>query len=1007
MIFLLLGTLPLVARAGAPPLSFQRAVLPVAGVQQVLLPPTAAVLELLADAKAGNTSPLRFAVPREVALTPANSGTWEEVAGGRLWRLRVVSSQATDLNFGFARFWLPEGATLHISAESEPYFQGPYTAADHQPDGQLWTAVVPGEAAVVELFVPRQAQAEPQLLLTQVGTGYRDFWHRQKGLVTPKAQGTCNNDVICPEGISWRNEIRSVAVYTKSGIWTCTGTLVMNAAGDFRPFFLTANHCGVNEANAGSVVVYWNYESATCGTHGPGSLAQNQSGAIFRAARYDVDFALLELKSLPDPSFRVYYSGWDRSGAAPSGCVGIHHPDCDVKAISFSTTPLATVDSCIGTGGAQTHWHVLWASGVTEPGSSGSGIWDPSSHRLVGTLSGGNSTCGGSDLTDCYGKFSVAWEGGISSASRLRDWLDPQDTGVTGVPGADPMLTSVLVLTSADLVSETCSPTNGVIDPGELVTVRLALKNFGGGNTTNLVATLLATNGVALPGPPQDYGALASGDSAARSFSFTAGGACGGTLNPVLQLQDGTRDLGTVSYLMGEGAVSFALGIPNPSLFFSEAFDDVAAPALPGGWTTSSEAGWVTTTAQRETLPNSAFALDPSWVSDHQLTSPAISVQSANSQLTFRHYYAMEFTYDGGVLEISINGGAFTDIMTAGGSFVSGAYSGTISSSYGNPLGGRLAWTGSSGGFISTIIALPTAAAGANIQLRWRLGSDSSMMGTGWYLDTVSLVQDGYTCCTGEPPKIKTPPHRQLVLPGCDATFSVVAKGTAPLSYQWFKDEVALTSQTEPSLSFFNVQTNDFGNYSVVITNFRGAATSSPAVLGLNHLPVVGSATVERFAAGGLRMKAEDLLLNDTDPDGDSLTVIGVSPTSAAGGTVTFDGRYVFYQPPPGFTKADSFPYAVSDGNCGGTATGLVTVQVKADNLPTSKATLEPTGEGSLRLSFDGLPGGTYRIQYADSVSPPLWQDLTTQTADAFGVWGYIEASSTNPPTRYYRSVWP
>ena len=38
---------------------------------------------------------------------------------------------------------------------------------------------------------------------------------------------------------------------------------------------------------------------------------------------------------------------------------------------------------------------------------------------------------------DCYGKFSVAWQG-ASAATRLRDWLDPAATGATTLPGIDP-----------------------------------------------------------------------------------------------------------------------------------------------------------------------------------------------------------------------------------------------------------------------------------------------------------------------------------------------------------------------------------------------------------------------------------------------------------------------------------------------------------------------------------------------------------------------------------------
>jgi hypothetical protein len=59
--------------------------------------------------------------------------------------------------------------------------------------------------------------------------------------------------------------------------------------------------------------------------------------------------------------------------------------------------------------------------------------------------------------------------------------------------------------------------------------------------------------------------------------------------------------------------------------------------------------------------------------------------------LTFRNNYNLETTYDGGVLEIKIGGGAWTDILTAGGSFVSGGYDYILSSAFSNPLAGRQA----------------------------------------------------------------------------------------------------------------------------------------------------------------------------------------------------------------------------------------------------------------------------------------------------------------------------
>jgi hypothetical protein len=106
-------------------------------------------------------------------------------------------------------------------------------------------------------------------------------------------------------------------------------------------------------------------------------------------------------------------------------------------------------------------------------------------------------------------------------------------------------------------------------------------------------------------------------------------------------------------------------------------------------------------------------------------------------------------------LEISIAGGAFTDILAAGGSFVANGYSQTISSCCGNPLANRGAWSGSSSGFITTTVNLPAAAAGQLVRLRWRFCSDTEIGATGWYVDTISVIA-GYSCCAANRPFISS-----------------------------------------------------------------------------------------------------------------------------------------------------------------------------------------------------------------------------------------------------------
>ncbi|HWN95590.1 MAG TPA: hypothetical protein VNT99_11200 [Methylomirabilota bacterium] len=727
------------ARQGTPPLSRRAKAQALPAVKRLVVLPTDKRAELAADVRAGKPAPVRFAVPTAVQITPNNDGTWEDVAGGRLWRLRVVSDGATDLNFGFTECRLPEGATLHIASEDEDYFQGPYSARDNKAHGQLWTPIIPGSRAIIELFVPTGA-GEPRLVLSQINRGYRDMFHRQKDLSAAKA-GSCNIDTICSEAAPWRNEIRSVARYTVNGSSLCTGTLINNVSNDFKNYFLTADHCGISAGNAATVVVYWNYESPTCGQHSGGSLSQNQSGAIFRMAKSDVDVTLIELEDIPDSTFRVFYAGWDRSGVAPPGAVGIHHPRGDQKSISFADSTLTTVDSCF-LPGISTHWQVVWNSGVTEPGSSGSGIWDPSTHYLVGTLTGGDASCDLPQGPDCYGKFSVAWNSGATAATRLRDWLDPANTTMS-VPGRDPSLIPVINGAGSAIVSEGCMPATGAIDPGEAVTVSFSLENVGVSNALNVVATLLATNGVTLPASAQNYGALAAGGLAVtRSFAFVATGVCGSVITPTLQLQDGTNNL---------GQLSFAFRLGRLKVTFTQNFDSVPIPTLPADWVnavTGGSSGWRTVSSAADSAPNSVFASDPSTVSDATLTSPMIPISTASAQLSFRHAFDTEAEFDGGVLEIAYNNGPFNDIIAAGGSFAAGGYNSTIfdDPQYQSAIIGRDAWSGDSDAFISTVVNLPLTAAGQNVRLRWRLASDTSVAGTGWNVDSISL-SDGYACC--------------------------------------------------------------------------------------------------------------------------------------------------------------------------------------------------------------------------------------------------------------------
>jgi len=127
-----------------------------------------------------------------------------------------------------------------------------------------------------------------------------------------------------------------------------------------------------------------------------------------------------------------------------------------------------------------------------------------------------------------------------------------------------------------------------------------------------------------------------------------------------------------------------------------------------------------------------------------------------------------------------MNGGAYTDILTAGGSFVSGGYNGVLSTDFGNPLGGRSAWTKSSTGYpayLTTVVNLPATAAGKSVRLQWHIGTDDSTGSVGQHIDSI-VVQDGATnTCVGV--TITAPAETQNLTAANKTTYNWSAAATS------------------------------------------------------------------------------------------------------------------------------------------------------------------------------------------------------------------------------------
>jgi len=363
-----------------------------------------------------------------------HTGTWESSKDGlMIWRQRVQSKGAYSLNLAFTEFYLPSSAELTISDKNQELIIGPLTTADNDAHNQWWSPIFPADEVLIQVRVSPKQSSELRLVVEQLN---HDFSGLGKVF-----SGSCNLDVICGEADGfdlverYRDAINAVGAITIGGTAMCSGSLINNVRNDCTPYFLTANHCGITSGNASSVVAYWNFQNSRCrepgsvesGGVGNGRMLEFNSGSVLRARFDRSDFSLIELDDNIDTLTNPFFLGWDRATESVDSAATIHHPRGEEKRISFDFGSL--------TFGIDDYFVRVdnWEVGTTESGSSGSPLLTRD-QLLVGTLTGGDAACG-NRFEDDYGMFKEAWEGGGTEATRVRDWLDPDNTGVTSIPG--------------------------------------------------------------------------------------------------------------------------------------------------------------------------------------------------------------------------------------------------------------------------------------------------------------------------------------------------------------------------------------------------------------------------------------------------------------------------------------------------------------------------------------------------------------------------------------------
>lgn len=428
--------------------------------QEKLIIPKPNVKQLLkedeAELKEGKA--WRFGTAIDSNFSISTKGKWQHFSNGKsLWTFEVMAEGAYSLNFNFDTFKLSSSAKLFIYNTFNKDYLGALTKVNNTEDLKMASRPIKGNRIQFELWVNSDELNQNLFSCKEVVYAYKDIFNK-----TDKSfgsSGSCNININCEEGDPWQDIKRSVILtLTNNNTRLCTGTLLNNTAQDSTPYVLTANHCG----NTASIFVF-NYESAACSPNTDGSLSNSIYGANLRARNFSSDFILYELSSVPPASYQAYYAGWSAVTSPAEYATCIHHPSGDVKKISIAKGAVVS-EIYQNVGSVENHWKVVrWEIGTTEPGSSGSPLFNEN-QRLVGQLHGGTASCSNPYGSDSYGKFSKSWNANSDSSQSLYYWLDPLNLNQLFIDGLDAIASNYNLDLSAvysyNVPTYSCEPIN-------------------------------------------------------------------------------------------------------------------------------------------------------------------------------------------------------------------------------------------------------------------------------------------------------------------------------------------------------------------------------------------------------------------------------------------------------------------------------------------------------------------------------------------------------------------
>jgi uncharacterized repeat protein (TIGR01451 family) len=281
-----------------------------------------------------------------------------------------------------------------------------------------------------------------------------------------------------------------------------------------------------------------------------------------------------------------------------------------------------------------------------------------------------------------------------------------------------------------------CDP-DGVADIGETVTLTTTVRNEGWAAATGVRASLSTPASVLVLNNPVALPDLEHGEQAPAEFrALILDVAC-------MEQVPFTVEMEADQGLWSGGFVEI-VEADFESVSLWENLEHGGAE--PTDWTHEAPLGgddWQVVNDRDHTILGfwSWFSSDAPYLKDDRLVSPVYDLGVGSPSLQFWHWVMLQDGFDGGVLEISTDGGgSWTDL---GPDIVTGGYDGALFGD--NPIAGRDAWTGVHEQWRQVVVDL-TPWAGQTAQFRWRLTSDSATALDGWWIDDITFHADYEWC---------------------------------------------------------------------------------------------------------------------------------------------------------------------------------------------------------------------------------------------------------------------